>query len=274
MNLKFQSNTLSLRRLPRSRSGFTLLELTAVIFIIVILVGLLVAALDSTRRKSQQVTCQHNNLKQLTLAWILYADDNDDQLALNRTDTGPQPSASLGTRLSTNSWVAGNPKEDLTTDNIKKGTLFPYLRATSLYVCPMDGSTPKKSTKAITRSYSMSAYMNGDNGASDKRVKQKMSDIALPSPSDIFVFIEEHEKSAWNSSFMVLPRESFSAMDGRWSSTPSDRHNRGCNLAFADGHVETWKWAWPKQDNLVNLSTSNVRELNDLRRLQNSIPKP
>ncbi|HYE31525.1 MAG TPA: H-X9-DG-CTERM domain-containing protein [Methylomirabilota bacterium] len=246
----------------------------AVILIILTLSGLLIAALNGTRRKSQQVTCQLNNLKQLSLSWILYADDNDDQLALNRTDTRPQPSAALGTRLSTNSWVAGNPREDLTTDNIKLGTLFPYLRSPQLYVCPMDGSTVGKTTRPVTRSYSMSAYMNGDNGVNDKRVKQKLSDISSPSPSDVFVFIEEHENSSWRSSFQVLPRESFTVMEGRWSSTPSDRHNRGANLAFADGHVEYWKWAWPKQGNLVNLSASNVRELNDLRRLQNSIPKP
>jgi prepilin-type processing-associated H-X9-DG protein len=27
---------------------------------------------------------------------------------------------------------------------------------------------------------------------------------------------------------------------------PSDRHNRGANLSFADGHVEHWKWKVPK----------------------------
>jgi len=27
---------------------------------------------------------------------------------------------------------------------------------------------------------------------------------------------------------------------------PSDRHSQGANLSFVDGHVEHWKWVYPK----------------------------
>ncbi len=37
---------------------------------------------------------------------------------------------------------------------------------------------------------------------------------------------------------------------GNWWDMPSNRHNQGANLSFADGHVAHWKWAAPMIDPL------------------------
>src|SRR5690349_11165406 len=88
--------------------GFTILELTAVIAIIVVLVSLFCAALEHTKAKALRISCL-DNMKQLNLAWSLYADDNDSYLALNKTAPAPNKPGIVARRLSTNSWAVGNP---------------------------------------------------------------------------------------------------------------------------------------------------------------------
>ncbi|MBM3457573.1 MAG: DUF1559 domain-containing protein [Armatimonadetes bacterium] len=61
------------------RRGFTLIELLVVIAIIAILAAILFPVFAQAREKARQATCS-SNLKQIGVAWLLYAGDYNDTI--------------------------------------------------------------------------------------------------------------------------------------------------------------------------------------------------
>jgi prepilin-type N-terminal cleavage/methylation domain-containing protein/prepilin-type processing-associated H-X9-DG protein len=253
----------SFHRDPRKTTGFTLIELMVVICIIAILAALLLPALVKAKNKAKAVSCI-SNLKQLQTGWLMYAHDHDDQLPLNRSEF-----TAGAWRSSPDSWVGGSSAiYDTSPLPIEQGSLFPYNRALGLYHCSMDLSQVKTMAGALLpqlrlRSYSMSGCYGGRTNEV-QNVILRLTQVA--NPSQAFVFLDEQEDSIDDAHFLV-----WDAPDNRWVNMPADRHDRGCNLSFADGHVEHWVWKWPKTftDKTDYWKRCvNDLDLEDLRRLQ------
>src|SRR4030042_495760 len=76
--------------------AFTLIELLVVIAIIAILMAILMPSLNRVREQGKRAVCT-SNLKQLALAWIMYADENDSKIVNGGPLGGVPGQATMGT---------------------------------------------------------------------------------------------------------------------------------------------------------------------------------
>jgi len=267
-------NAISCTR-PPSRRAFTLIELLVVIAIIAILAAMLLPALGKAKLKAQSITCV-NNQKQLSLAWVMYADDNRDTLVPNW----------LG---DSRAWIDGTvgSVHDLPGATnilaVRSGQLFRYNPNDGVYRCPTAKGGPTLEAPAymrtvqLVRHYSLEGRMGGNSDTSwvlGSRYPQytKLAQIKNPSPSEAMTFLDESINTLDDGYFAVNAEGMLNA----WQNSPTARHGKSCVLAFADGHAERWRWRVLSIDQALSVSATQygVNTTPDLRRIQNAVFRP
>ncbi len=200
-------------------AGFTLIELLVVIAIIAVLMAILMPVLKTAREQGKRAVCL-NNVKSLTVAWVMYCDDWDGKLPKAYTTTDGWIRDIPGYRT--------NPEEapeDMQLDALKGGVLYSYLRTTKIFRCPI-------AKKDELRTYSITHAMNGfasDGGT----IVRRLADIGHP--ANRIVFLDDFIRD-WDACWMLYWNEP------KWWNTTPIRHGYGNVFSFADSHAEYWKW--------------------------------
>lgn len=240
------------KHFSKYRGGFTLIELLVVIAIIAILAGMLLPTLAKSKARAQSIQCL-NNVRQLSIAWLIYADEYNGRLAYNLGGEVSDRGVAQRTNLN---WVNNILTWELDSDNTNSVTLSdsglgPFTgKAFNIYRCPSDRVLSDIQRGAgwqnRVRSYSMNAMVGdaGDLSQSGSNVNNpnyvqffKLSSI--PRPAQIFVFLDEHPDSI-NDGYFVNR-----AYSGEWIDLPASYHGNAANFSFADGHAEKHRWTEP-----------------------------
>ena len=192
------------------RKGFTLIELLVVIAIIAILAAILFPVFARAREKARQSSCL-SNVKQISLAVMMYAQDYDETLPYHYLNTNV-PGAVLCPGGGTSSGI------------IWPLPVYPYVKNLQIFNCP-SWSYKWNGNYTGRQAYGISLHIRG----------RTLADIRQP--AETIMLADAYDASASPQSYYI--RRNLEMLNGEPRTIIPDRHNGGANFGLCDGHA---KW--------------------------------
>ncbi len=216
------------------RRGFTLIELLVVIAIIAILAAILFPVFAKARAKAKQASCL-SNVRQITTAFLSYAQDYDEKFP----------------HWLTRCWGQGD-------DPPFQAKLQPYVKNEQIFECPVQSRDSYfngcfNANWYMPLGYGYNEYMGHAGFGTDVR-SVKLD--TWRSPAQSFMVGDSMCGMVWSTTNTgIIHRVAWpdhDNMGGNWcnimNSQPVDtfeqytRHNSGSNVGFIDGHTK-WRKA-------------------------------
>lgn len=244
------------------KRGFTLVELLVVISIIALLMALLMPALERARELGRRTVC-NGNLKDLSLAWMLYADGNEGKLVNGEAGiliTSPVPNGphsrsdpATGKEYVEQPWVLLTDPENSNLDisssytqeaAIRAGALWPYTQNTKVYRCPGGKANH-------LRTYSIVCSLNGDGHAVVGQTQPMLwvkNKSLVRRPHERIAFICEgytvlaNPPTTYSYDFRIHRSFKVDYSTRKWIDPVPVRHGGGTTAAYADSHTDHIKW--------------------------------